>query len=269
MLGAIIGDIVGSPYEFDRGGKTTDFPLFDTGANFTDDTLMTLAVGQALMDAAGDETRADELLVTTLRAVAARYPLPKGGFGGRFAWWLLSSDPQPYGSFGNGSAMRVSSVGWLFDSLETTEHWAEISARITHNHPEGIKGAQATAAAMFLARTESASPEAKTRHRTYLTERFGYDLNRTCDEIRPTHYHQESCQLSVPPALIAYFESHDYESAIRLAVSLGGDTDTEAAITGAVAEAAYGIPEPLATKGRSYLPPELLAVLDRFTALIA
>ncbi|MDR1355417.1 MAG: ADP-ribosylglycohydrolase family protein [Propionibacteriaceae bacterium] len=268
MLGAIIGDIVGSPYEFDRGTKSVNFPLFAADANYTDDTLLTLALGQAMMDAAGDETIADELIVRTMREFAARYPLPKGGFGGRFTQWLLSKNPQPYGSFGNGSAMRVSSVGWLYDTLETTEHWAKISARVTHNHPEGIKGAQATAAAIFLARTEGATSHTKIRHRNYLAERFGYDLSRSCDEIRVRHHHQETCQLSVPAALSAYFESTDFENALRLVISLGGDTDTEAAITGAIAAAAYGIPEPIIIKGRSYLPPDLLAVLDRFSAFV-
>jgi len=264
MLGAIIGDIVGSPYEFDCGGKTTDFPLFSCGSNYTDDTLMTLAVGDAVMDADGDETHADELLVASMRHFARCYPLPKGGFGGRFSDWLRNPAPVPYGSYGNGSAMRVSSVGWLFDTLDETEHWAEITARVTHNHPEGIKGAQATAAMIFLARTQGADDAAKASHRAYVERRFGYDLSRTLDDIRPSYHHVESCQETVPQAITAYLESDDFETAIRLAVSLGGDADTLTAITGSIAEGAYPIPASIEDQALSRLDDRLRAVLDRF-----
>ena len=264
MLGAIIGDIVGSPFEFDQGDKTTTFKLFSRSSDFTDDTLLTLAVGDALLDLGGDETDADAVITASLRRFAELYPLPKGGFGGRFARWLMSGDPSPYGSYGNGSAMRVSAAGWLFDSLEATEHWAEITARVTHNHPEGIKGAQATAAMIYLARTEGASPDAKARQKAYVESRFGYDLSRTCDEIRPNYRHVESCQESVPEAITAYLESTDFESAIRLTVSLGGDTDTLGAIAGSIAEGAYPIPSAIADQALRRLPKKLRAVLDRF-----
>jgi len=264
MLGAIIGDIVGSPYEFGRGRKTTDFPLFSCDSDYTDDSLMTLAVADAVMDADGDETHADALLVAAMRRFARLYPLPTGGFGGRFAEWLASDDPQPYCSYGNGSAMRVSCVGWLFDTLELTEHWAEVTARVTHNHPEGIKGAQATAAMIFLARTEGGDNQAKARHRAYIEDRFGYDLSRTLDEIRPSYHHVESCQETVPEAITAYLESRDFENAIKLAVSLGGDADTLAAITGSIAEGAYPIPPSTEDQGLSRLDDRLRAVLERF-----
>ena len=264
MLGAIIGDIVGSPYEFDQGGKTTDFPLFRCDSDYTDDTLLTLAVGDAVMDADGDETHADELVAASMRHFARCYPLPKGGFGARFSGWLADPGSGPYDSFGNGSAMRVSSVGWLFDTLDETEHWAEITARVTHNHPEGIKGAQATAAMIFLARTEGGDDAAKARHKAYVERRFGYDLSRTLDDIRPSYRHVESCQETVPEAITAYLESHDFESAIRLAVSLGGDADTLTAITGSIAEGAYPIPPSIKDQALSRLDDRLLAVLERF-----
>jgi ADP-ribosylglycohydrolase len=264
MLGAVVGDIVGSPFEFDRGLKTCEFELFSEESDFTDDTLMTLAVAQALMDAAGDDAAADAALVWRMREFAADYNLPKGGFGGRFSVWLRSPDPHPYGSYGNGSAMRVSAVGWLFDTLEETEHWAEVTARVTHNHPEGIKGAQATATAIFWARTQGASAEAKAGLKEYVQQRFGYDLSRTLDEIRPGYRHVESCQESVPEAITAYLESSGFEDALRLVVSLGGDTDTTGAITGSIAEAAYGIPEPIRAEALKRLPDDLREVLDRF-----
>jgi ADP-ribosylglycohydrolase len=266
MLGAIIGDIVGSPFEFDQGGKTTEFELFSAESDYTDDTIMTLAVGQALLDVAGDESKADEALITRMRDFAKDFPCPMGGYGGRFGWWLNTGDPAPYGSYGNGSAMRVSAVGWMFDSLSETEHWAEITARVTHNHPEGIKGAQATAAAIFLARTEGPAAQAKARLKTYVEDRFGYDLSRTLDEIRPGYHHVESCQETVPEAITAYLESDGFENAIRLAVSLGGDSDTLTAITGSIAEAAYGVPEFIREQALARLPDTLRGVLDRFDA---
>ncbi|MDR1833797.1 MAG: ADP-ribosylglycohydrolase family protein [Propionibacteriaceae bacterium] len=269
MLGAIVGDIVGSPFEFDRGGKTTEFELFSARSNYTDDTIMTLAVGRALMDAAGDESRADAALVTRMRSFARQFPCPVGGYGARFRWWLTSDNPEPYGSFGNGAAMRVSSAGWLFDSLEETEHWAGITARVTHNHPEGVKGAQATAAAIFRARTEGPGAAAKARLKSYIAERFGYDLSRTLDEIRPGYRHDESCQGTVPEAITAYLESDGFENAIRLAVSLGGDSDTLTAITGSIAQAAYGIPQNIGDQALSRLPAELRQVLDEFNTLVA
>lgn len=215
MLGAIVGDVVGSPYEFGAGGKTTQFEMFGESADYTDDSVMTLAVGQALMDVGGDERKADAALVAEMRAFYRRHPHPMGGYGSRFLDWLNSPDPAPYGSYGNGSAMRVSAVGWLFDTLEDVEHWAAVTARVTHNHPEGIKGAQATAAAIFLARTQGPGEAAKVRLRSYVSDRFGYDLSRTLDEIRPGYEHVESCQETVPEAITAYLEADGFERTLR------------------------------------------------------
>ena len=174
--------------------------------------------------------------------------------------WLFLEGYEPYNSFGNGSAMRVSSAAWLYDDLDAVRHAARLSAEVTHNHPEGIKGAESTAAAIFLARTGNSKDEIKT----YIEENFGYDLNRTCDEIRPTYHHIESCQRTVPEAIIAFLEGSDFEDVIRTAVSLGGDCDTLAAIAGSIAEAFYGVPEALKEECRLRLPEDMRAVLERF-----
>ena len=237
MLGAIFGDIVGSVYEFNN---TADlhFPLLSRYSRPTDDSIMTLAVARALMETWGqpdDAIRA--ALVREMRDFGARYP--NGGYGGRFSDWLSADDPQPYGSFGNGSAMRVSPVGWLCGTMEDTLHMARLTAEVTHNHPEGIKGAQAIAAGVFLAR----AGQDKDAILRSLTERFHYDLTRTLDEIRPTYGFYEICQKSVPEAIRAFYEGETYEDVIRRAVALGGDSDTIACMAGALAEAYYGMPE--------------------------
>ena len=237
MLGAIFGDIVGSVYEFNN---TADlhFPLLSRYSRPTDDSFMTLAVARALMETWGqpdDAIRA--ALVREMRDFGARYP--NGGYGGRFSDWLAADDPQPYGSFGNGSAMRVSPVGWLCGTMEDTLHMARLTAEVTHNHPEGIKGAQAIAAGVFLAR----AGQDKDAILRSLTERFHYDLTRTLDEIRPTYGFYEICQKSVPEAIRAFYEGETYEDVIRRAVALGGDSDTIACMAGALAEAYYGMPE--------------------------
>ena len=237
MLGAIFGDIVGSVYEFNN---TADlhFPLLSRYSRPTDDSIMTLAVARALMETWGqpdDAIRA--ALVREMRDFGARYP--NGGYGGRFSDWLAADDPQPYGSFGNGSAMRVSPVGWLCGTMEGTLHMARLTAEVTHNHPEGIKGAQAIAAGVFLAR----AGQDKDAILRSLTERFHYDLTRTLDEIRPTYGFYEICQKSVPEAIRAFYEGETYEDVIRRAVALGGDSDTIACMAGALAEAYYGMPE--------------------------
>lgn len=237
MLGAIFGDIVGSVYEFNN---TADlhFPLLSRYSRPTDDSIMTLAVARALMETWGqpdDAIRAT--LVREMRDFGARYP--NGGYGGRFSDWLSADDPQPYGSFGNGSAMRVSPVGWLCGTMEDTLHMARLTAEVTHNHPEGIKGAQAIAAGVFLAR----AGQDKDAILRSLTERFHYDLTRTLDEIRPTYGFYEICQKSVPEAIRAFYEGETYEDVIRRAVALGGDSDTIACMAGALAEAYYGMPE--------------------------
>ena len=260
MIGAILGDIIGSPYEFDRGDKTKDFPLFSKRSRFTDDTVMTLAVARAFMDAgpdADDET-IRQSMVRSMRELAKHYP--HAGYGGRFRWWLTDPDPQPYNSWGNGSAMRVSSAAWLFHDLDSVLRAAKLSAEVTHNHPEGIKGAQATAASIFLARMG----HSKAEIRQYIVETFDYDLSRTCAEIRPTYRHVESCQETVPEAITAFLEGKDFEDVIRTAVSLGGDCDTLTAIAGSIAEGFYGIPENLAEKCLKRLPDDLQEIVERF-----
>jgi len=260
MYGAILGDIIGSPYEFDRGSKTKNFPLFSETSEFTDDTVMALAVAEALMDITPQSTdeQIRQRITFLMRFHGRRYP--HAGYGVRFSRWLHSYHPKPYGSFGNGSAMRVAAAGWLFDDLETVLRMARLSSEVTHDHPEGIKGAQATAAAMFLARRG----ESKAAIRSYITKTFGYDLSRSCDEIRPTYHHVESCQETVPEAVTAFLEGCDFEDVIRTAVSLGGDCDTLTCIAGSIAEAFYGVPEELKQQCRSRLTPDLLAVLQRF-----
>ena len=260
MYGAILGDIIGSPYEFDRGGKTKEFPLFSQDCEFTDDTVMTIAVAEAFldMDFAEDDDVTRDRLVYYLRDWGRRYP--NAGYGIRFSQWLNSYPPKPYGSFGNGSAMRVSPIGWLFDDLEMTRAMACLSAAVTHNHPEGIKGAEAVAAAIYLARTGSTKAEIKA----YIEENFYYDLSRTCEEIRPGYYHVESCQETVPEAITAFLEGETFEDVIRTAVSLGGDCDTLTCIAGSIAEAFYGVPGELKAACRNRLTEDLLEVLQRF-----
>ena len=259
MYGAILGDMIGAPYEFDRGSKTKDFPLFCGCSQFTDDSVMTIAVAEALLDCrfrGDDDIRAG--LVGSMRKWGGKYP--DAGYGGRFRRWLRAKDPEPYGSCGNGSAMRVSSAGWLFDTPEETRRMARLTAEVTHDHPEGIKGAEATASAIFLARTG----RSKDGIRDYVVREFGYDLSRTCDEIRPTYCHNESCQKTVPEAITAFLEGTDLEDVIRTAVSLGGDCDTLACIAGSIAEAFYGVPERLKDECRSRLPKDMLDILCRF-----
>ena len=259
MIGAILGDMIGSPYEFDMGSKTKIFPLFIEKSEFTDDSVMTVAVAEALMDAMGkSDEEIRQTLVHSMQKWGARYP--DAGYGSMFYYWLHSNDPKPYGSFGNGSAMRVSSAGWLFDTLEETRHMARLTAEVSHNHPEGIKGAEATASAIYMARTGST----KEAIREYIIREFHYDLSRTCDEIRPDYHHVESCQKTVPEAVTAFLEGTDFEDVIRTAVSLGGDCDTLTCIAGGMAEAFYGVPEDIAAEGRKRLPDDMLAVLDRF-----
>ena len=260
MYGAILGDMIGSPYEFDRGHKRKDFPLFSKFSAFTDDTVMTLAVAEAFLKAGSDAEI--EWIKTCLVESMHRYGkmYPNAGYGGRFAMWLFLGGNEPYNSWGNGSAMRVSSVAWLFDDLSVVRLMARLSAEVTHNHPEGIKGAEATASAIFLARTGSTKAEIKA----YIEENFGYDLSRTCDEIRPDYHHVESCQETVPEAITAFLEGESFEDVIRTAVSLGGDCDTLTCIAGGIAEGFYGVPEDLKQACKNRLPEELRAVLERF-----
>lgn len=259
MIGAILGDMIGSPYEFDRSPKTKEFPLFSKYSEFTDDSVMTVAVADALMSSTGktdEEIRA--ALIESMRKWGRKYP--DAGYGGMFYRWLHSRHPEPYGSYGNGSAMRVSSAGWLYETLEETRHMARLTAEVTHNHPEGIKGAEATASAIFLARSGSSKADIKA----YITREFGYDLSRTCDEIRPTYHHMESCQQTVPEAITAFLEGTDFEDVIRTAVSLGGDCDTLTCIACGMGEAFYDVPEEILMEGKKRLPEDMLEVIARF-----
>ena len=267
MFGAIIGDIVGSAYEF-CNIKTKDFPLFSPACDYTDDSLMTIAVGQALSTPWEDMEALKKNFVQTMQAMGSAYPYPTGSYGGRFSAWLRSRNPQPYGSFGNGSAMRVSPCGLYAATLEEALDLAKASAEVTHNHPEGIKGAQATAAAIFLARTGSG----KDSIRDYIREHF-YPLEETLEQIRPAYRFDESCQGTVPQAIQAFLESDSFEDAIRNAVSLGGDSDTLCAITGSMAWSYYcaqngGSPtdDMLAIwdTAAGYLPSDLAAFAEEF-----
>lgn len=260
MYGAILGDIVGSPYEFDCNNyKAKDFPLFSRCSDFTDDTVMTLAVAKALLSSRGqDDTAIKAALVREMQQLGRAYP--DRGYGTHFGGWLYEDDPQPYQSYGNGSAMRVSSAAWLAENMAETLRLARLTAEVTHDHPEGIKGAQATATAIFLARTGHGKEEIKA----YVEREFGYDLSRSCDEIRPTYHHVESCQETVPQAITAFLESCDFEDALRTAVSLGGDSDTIADMAGAIAEAYYGVDREMKDIALSYLDQDLLDIAEEF-----
>ena len=262
MYGAILGDIIGSPYEFDQNNiKTTDFELFSDRSEFTDDSIMTLAVAEALMNCGidADEETMKKALIEAMKKYGRRYPF--AGYGVNFSMWLDKDDPEPYNSFGNGSAMRVSAAAWLCqENLQQMLQIAAITAVVSHNHPEGIKGAQATAAVIFMAIHGASKEQIKDT----ISKAFGYDLSKTCDEIRPTYHHVESCQETVPQAICAFLEGDSFENVIRLAVSLGGDSDTLTCIAGSMAEAFYGVPEHLKQEARERLSDDLLAVLERF-----
>lgn len=260
MIGAILGDIIGSPYEFDRGNKSKDFPLFSKQSTFTDDTVMTVAVTKAFMDVEPDSS--DEWIMENLAKRMRGYGhlFPDAGYGRMFYRWMNDPGCKAYNSFGNGSAMRVSSVAWLYNDIESVRHAAILSAIVTHNHPEGIKGAEATASAIFLARTGHSKIEIKK----YIEDEFHYDLSRTCDEIRPTYYHIETCMQTVPEAITAFLEGDSFEDVIRTAVSLGGDCDTLTAIAGSIAEGYYGVPEELKNECYKQLPDSLFQIVKKF-----
>lgn len=262
MFGAILGDIIGSPYEFDLGKKIKDFPLFSIQSIYTDDSIMTLAVCEAFLEAKRSGNADDEWILKavsdSMRRFGKRYPY--AGYGTMFRNWLRDPKRGPYNSLGNGSAMRVSSVAWLYDDLASVRHAAMLSAVVTHNHPEGIKGAEATAAAIFLARTGHSKAEIKA----YIEREFDYALNRTCDEIRPAYHHVETCMETVPEAITAFLEGEGFEDVIRTAVSLGGDCDTLTAIAGSIAEGFYGVPDHLKEECYQRLPEPLSSVLKAF-----
>ncbi|MDR1541773.1 MAG: ADP-ribosylglycohydrolase family protein [Clostridiales bacterium] len=266
MLGAIVGDIVGSVYEWNNI-KTKDFQLFSEYCFFTDDTVMTIAVAEAIMDGG----KADNFIDSMIKW-GRLYPY--SGYGGKFGNWIHSDDHMPYNSWGNGSAMRVSPCAEFAarafypgdrpeSIIDNALRLAEISASVTHNHPEGIKGAQATAYAMAISSGFSADI-AKKHIREDIPKLYGYDLSKTCDEIRPNYRFNESCQDTVPQAIAAFLESTDFEDAIRNAISLGGDSDTLAAITGSIAEMAYGIPDWIKDKALGYLDKPLIEVYERW-----
>jgi ADP-ribosylglycohydrolase len=251
MLGAITGDIIGSRYEFNNF-RSTQFTLFDEKeCFFTDDSILTIALADAILH---DKNYAD-----IMRSYYLRYP--DVGYGASFREWACTANAPAYNSWGNGAAMRISSVGYAFNNMEEVLANSKKYTEVTHNHPEGIKGAAATAAAIFLARTHHSKAEIKM----YIESNFGYDLNRCCDEIRPHYVFNESCQGTVPEAIIAFLESTDFESAVRLAVSLGGDSDTLTCITGGIAEAFYGgVPKDIAEKALSFLDEPLREITLKF-----
>jgi ADP-ribosylglycohydrolase len=257
MLGAIAGDIIGSVYERNKAwhwARNPHFdPLFDPRAQFTDDTVLTVAVAEHILRGTD--------LVDLLKDYARSYP--NAGYGGSFIKWFQSEDRDPYGSWGNGSAMRVSPVGFAYDDLDEVLVRAGLTAEVTHNHPGGIKGAQATAAAVYLARTGSSKDEI----RDYIERKFQYDLGATIDEIRPAYTFDVSCQGSVPQAILAFLESNDYEHAVRLGVSLGGDADTIACIAGGIAQAYYrGVPAPIREQALAHLDDRLRGIVEEFEA---
>ncbi len=260
MLGAILGDIIGSPYEFNRGKKTKDFPMFSLLSRFTDDSVMTVAVADACLklDTAMTDDEIRKIFTESMQRLGRRHPL--AGYGSRFTGWLMSFNPRPYNSFGNGSAMRVSPVGFAYNDIDTVRRIARLSADVTHNHPEGIKGAESVASAIFMARCGKTKSEIKE----YIIKEFSYDLSRSCNEIRPGYKHVESCQETVPEAITAFMEGENFEDVIRTAVSLGGDCDTLTAIAGSMAEAFYGIPEDMKTEGLKRLSPDLREITEIF-----
>lgn len=251
IWGAIIGDIAGSVWEFDNSMKSRPKRLIMRSSSYTDDTVMTVAVADALLH--------HKPIADTLREWGNRHKFPTGGYGGRFARWLADPTMPSYGSYGNGSAMRVSAAGWIAQSLDEALDLAEKTAEVTHNHPEGIKGAQETAGAIYLARTGHSKEEIMD-----FVAGFGYDLNRTCDQIRPSYYFNETCQGTVPEAIIAFLESDSFEDCIKLGISLGGDSDTLCAIAGSVAEAFYGIPDRFILQASEKLSVDILALVNEF-----
>ncbi len=255
MIGTIIGDIIGSRFEYNNVTRK-DFPLFDERCDYTDDSIITLAIAKAVKESKKNVHTLPVLAVHYMQAFGSKYPNPCGSYGTSFNRWLKSADPQPYNSFGNGAAMRVSACGFAADSVEEAIALSKAVTEVTHNHPEGIKGAEATAVAIRLAREGKSKEEIKK----YITDNY-YVIDYTVEELRTFYYFDVSCQGTVPQALQAFFESTDFEDAIRNAMYIGGDSDTIGAITGAVAEAYYGVPTALREKALSYLDEYLKSVL--------
>ncbi|MCG6136889.1 MAG: ADP-ribosylglycohydrolase family protein [Nostoc sp. LLA-1] len=256
MLGAIAGDIIGSVYE-GKNFKTKDFPLFNRECRFTDDTVLTVAVADVILNA--DQSPDNNQYIDQLKLYYRRYPY--AGYGRNFREWANSNSRQPYNSLGNGAAMRVSPIGYAFNDLDTVLREAQHSAEVTHNHPEGIKGAQATATAIFLARTGHDQAQIKS----YIQNTFGYNLELTLEQIRPTYQYDSTCPGSVPQAIIAFLESTSFEDAVRNAVSIGGDSDTVSCIAGSIAQAFYGgVPQAIAESALSHLNEHLHTVTETF-----
>ncbi len=250
MLGAIVGDIIGSPYEW-RSTKEHNFTLFSKNSTFTDDSVLTIALADSIL------SKTDYKL--KLKEYYSKYP--DAGYGGMFSKWARSIDMKPYNSYGNGSAMRVSPVGWAYNSLDKVLSEAKKSAEVTHNHPEGIKGAQAVASAIFLARTGSKKKDIGI----YIEKTFQYNLNRSYEEIKQNYGFDVTCQGSVPEAIISFLESKNFEDGVRKAVSLGGDADTQGCITGSIAEAYYkGVPKPISDKVFNILDKNLTKLVRKF-----
>lgn len=256
MIGAIIGDIVGSRFEWNNH-RSKEFELFTPGCFFTDDSVMTIAIADALLEWSENDGSLGELAISRMRAIGQHYP--DCGYGGRFGRWMFSAHPEPYGSYGNGAAMRVSACGYLANSLEEAIELADAVTQVTHNHPEGLKGAEATTICVYGALRGWSLEEI----REYVQSNY-YPLNRTLDEIRPVYRFNETCQETVPEAITAFIESTDYVDAIRNAISIGGDSDTVAAITGGIAGAYYGIPGSVRERALTYLDRRLLAIVQRF-----
>ena len=258
MLGALVGDIIGSVYEF-HNTKSTDFELFRDGSRFTDDSVMTLAVAKWLTE---DEAHTIYYLICCMQDLGHLHP--NAGYGGHFMGWLWKENPQPYNSWGNGAGMRISPVGLYAKTIDEALTLAAITASVSHNHPEGVKGAQAIAASVFLAKQGKTKAEIKA----YVENTFGYNLNRTIADIRPSYYFDVSCQGSVPEAIIAFLEGNSFEEVIRLAISLGGDSDTIGAMAGAIAACMYPIPEEIAVRCNSILTEDLREIKDKFCKLV-
>ena len=257
MLGAIIGDIVGSRFEWDNH-RSKDFEFMPYDKCFpTDDSIMTLALAKAILISKDDYSDLSDNAVFCMQEIGRKYP--DCGYGGNFYYWMFSDNPEPYYSFGNGSAMRVSSAGFVAKSIDDAKMISELITKVTHNHPEGLKGAEATAVAIYMAKSGKSILEI----RDYIDENY-YDMNFTLDEIRDSYEFNETCQDTVPQALQAFFESNSFEDAIRNAISIGGDSDTVAAICGGVAEAYYGIPSDLRKQAIKFLDEELLNLLIEF-----
>lgn len=258
MLGALVGDIIGSVYEF-HNTKSTDFELFHGASRFTDDSVMTLAVAKWLVE---DEAHTIHYLIYCMQELGNRHPY--AGYGGHFYGWLAKDNPQPYNSWGNGAGMRVSPVGLYAKTLDEALALAALTASVSHNHPEGVKGAQAIATSMFLCKQGKSKQEIKD----YVETTFGYNLHRTIAEIRPSYEFDVSCQGSAPEAIISFLEGNSFEEVIRLAISLGGDSDTIGAMAGAIAACMYSIPEDIAERCNKILTEDLRDIKDRFCELI-